>query len=257
LDTRAECARGLIRPRGRSRRKGEAAIGLDCFAAASRSTRLTEEAGNEHSRMSVCRDNEQEHGDALTATVENLDGRPKRSKTQFRRSYRGRGQQDPGDRRRRGEPQRGGLPRSGRSDPVQGGPRGRSGDPFGGGSACRGAQHRGGQDDRPRRRLRQAGLDGRGAAEGQALPRLGGAAERSYLGAFEPILAAPDRHARVRPRAERNPCLGVAPAWQLNAARLPEKARVFPGSLAGSASWCPPNRISRKPKREDRPGPLD
>ena len=120
----------------------------------------------------MIRDNEQEHVDALTATVEKLGGKPKRPEDQLRRGDRGRRQmvlETAATVENLGAAAY--LGQAG-PDQVQGNPRGRPGDPPRRGSPRGGPQHGRGQDHRPRRRLRQAGLDGRGPAEGQAVPRL-------------------------------------------------------------------------------------
>ena len=61
------------------------------------------------------------------------------------------------------------------------------------GAARRRSQRGGGQDDRPRRRLREAGLDGRGPAAGQAVPRLTRPSEkRRHHMSNDTTMAAPE-----------------------------------------------------------------
>ncbi len=66
----------------------------------------------------MIRDNEQEHVDALTRTVGQLGGTPKRPKTNFDAVIEGRREEGAGDGRRGGEPRRRRLPRTGPADHV-------------------------------------------------------------------------------------------------------------------------------------------
>ncbi len=120
----------------------------------------------------MIRDNEQEHVDALTATVEKLGGKPMRPKTNFDAVLEG-GQEMILQTAAVVE-NLGAAAYLGQAGRIQ------SKEILAAALAIHSveARHaaalntRGGQDHRPRRRLRQAGLHGGGPAAGQAVPRL-------------------------------------------------------------------------------------
>ena len=118
----------------------------------------------------MIRDNEQEHVDALTKTVKQLGGTPKKPKTNFDAVIKG-GEKKVLETAATVE-NLGAAAYLGQAGlhQVQGGAGRRALDPLGRGPARGCAEPRGGQDDRARRRVRQAGLDGRGPAPGQAVP---------------------------------------------------------------------------------------
>ena len=137
----------------------------------------------------MIRDNEQEHVDALTATVKKLGGTPKRPKTTFDAVLEG--GQDMVLQTAATVENLGAAAYLGQAgaDQVQGSPGRRARHPLGGGSPRGRAEQRRRQDDRPRRRLREAGLDGRGPAEGQALPRVGPTKEKGDSMSQEKLMA--------------------------------------------------------------------